>query len=203
MDNSINNISFKGQLVTKLAGRHNIMSKVAENFANKTRRSPGELTIKRGEHLVSPNTIVFSNGNASLVISDYAKYMGNNLKKAEDVTESLVNKISETFTNIYKALKLENKFVNKNQELIKSINRLKRIIEQNEARLETLRQSNDQKAVNLLSAIIDSNKNKLAKLEAQYKPKKADFLDEADRLSRKDPELKPWRSVVEELESFI
>ena len=126
--------------------------------------------------------------------------MGNNLKNSSDVTGNVVNKISETFLIIFKALKLEDKFVKKNQELIKSISRLKRVIEKNENLLKILEKNNEQTAYKLTSAILDSNKRKLVSLESIYNPQKADFLDEADRLLKKDSILKDWRSVVEDLE---
>ena len=203
MNNSINNINFKGQLITKLSGRHNIMSRVSNDFAKKTAHIPGKLTITRGNTLVNPKTIILSNGDTGYVISDYANFMGNKFKNANEITDDVVSKISDTFVNIFNALDLEKKFVRKNQELIQNINRIRRIIDKNEIRLNVLKESNDQQAIKLLTAIIESSKKKLAKLEAQYNPKKIIFLEQADKFAEKDPELKVWRNVVEDIESYV
>ncbi len=203
MNNSVNNISFKAQLVTNLSGRHNIMSKVASDFAQKTSRIQGELCVKRGETLINPKTLVFTTEESAYVISDYAELMGNKFKNAKDITDDAVGKISDIFVNIFKALKFENKFVRKNQELIQNINRIRRVIERNEAKLNLLKQGNDQQAIKLLSGIIESNKSKLAKLESQYFPQKEHFLKQADKIAQDAPELKAWRSGVNDLESYV
>ena len=74
VNNSINDVSFKAQMVIQLSGRHNIMSRVAKDFAKKTENIPGQLFIKRGARYENPGTIEISNGFSTYVMSKYDNF---------------------------------------------------------------------------------------------------------------------------------
>lgn len=204
MSNSTGTVNFQGRLVTNLSGRHNIMYRVSENFAKKTEHISGELLVKRGARYENPGSIVLSNGHSSYVISDYDKLMGNNFKSPSDITEKVVNNISKTFVNFFKALNFETKFVEKNKNLVKSIRSLERTVAKYEAHVKyAIQNNNDPLIIKRFTTVLDSYKNKLAKLKKEFAENKAIFIEGADKLTKKSPELETWRQVVGDIEEYI
>lgn len=204
MNSSINSVNFKGKLVTTMSGRHNIMSRVSENFAKKTEHISGELLVKRGSRYENPGSIVFSSGHSSCVVSDYNKLFGNNFKSPTEITDKVVDSITKTFVNFFKALNFEEKFVEKNKNLVKSIRSLRRTVAKYESCINYAKQHNhDPLIIKRFTIILNSYKNKLAKLEKDYAVYKASFLQGADKLTKKAPELETWRQVVGEIEDYM
>ena len=203
MNNSINDVSFKAQMVTQLSGRHNIMSRVAKDFAKKTENIPGQLFIKRGARYENPGTIEISNGFSTYVMSKYDNLLGNNIKTSSEVTNDVVDKISDTFVHFFKALNIESKFEEKNKNIIKSIRSLKRVIKKYESYEKSANDNNNDQMADRFKTIANSYKSRLEKLEKNFAVKKNAFLREADKLNKKAPELKTWRQVVEDIEDYV
>ena len=79
MNNSINSVSFNGNLVTKMEGRHGLLKQVKKEFSTATKGMSGDLYVYR-DNQQYPNAIVVSLNNAKdYIIHDYAELMGNKL----------------------------------------------------------------------------------------------------------------------------
>ena len=84
MDNRINSVNFQANLVTSLKGRHNILEKVGQRFAEKTAGKEGSLNLARaGKEIVGTkvHALEFNVNDCGYIISDdYEKLLVNNIK---------------------------------------------------------------------------------------------------------------------------
>mgnify|MGYP003299283517 CR=1 FL=1 len=109
-------------------GRHNITKKVVENFSKRTKKLPGELQVYRN-NAEYPGAIVFNLDNKKgYILSDYADLFGANLKSPNEINHNLVNRITTTFINIYKALAADIKFDEYSSSMFEKIKSVRNLL---------------------------------------------------------------------------
>ena len=195
MDNSINNISFRAQLATKMNGRYGLLEQVGKKFAQKTKNIPGELKVHRytSEH---PKAIIFSYENKSYVITDYADLMGNNLTSKKEITSKLTDKIANRFANICRALKADIDYNDKTADLITNINSATRTLRINRLILNSLVNKGQEEAAEKFKKVIARNESRLAKLTAKLDIIKDSYKAKLGKMVEKEPKLEVWSEIV-------
>lgn len=195
MDTS-NNISFKAKLVTKMNGRHNITKKVVENFSKRTKKLPGELQVYRN-NAEYPGAIVFNlDDKKGYILSDYADLFGANLKSPNEINHNLVNRITTTFINIYKALAADIKFDEYSSSMFEKIKSVRKELKVNESYYEKAIASGNYKFSNVFAYLVEQNKAKLESLEKSYNQGVERYLTKLVTMAEREPKLKVWSQVV-------
>lgn len=198
--NGMNGISFQANLVTSLKGRHNIMDDVAKRFAEKTKRIPGTLNVERADKLIvgpKVHALEFDAGARYILSDGYENILGNNLKNKSDVTSAIVEKITNTFVNIFKALTCESKFQNKIDPLVKNIQETRQAMNLN-LRIAAKLKDKDPVASELYTKLAEHNRARLTTLESELAVETQKFQDKASKIGKDDPNLDVWRIIVSE-----
>ena len=110
VDNSINsNLSFKANLVTTLKGNKNIMKPIAEEFAKITKKTQGDMFIKRSVEASKYGLKDLSVGNA-IVVTD--KLNDLFAKDPEVIGQRGIKTIARKLADIFYSLKAEDTYKN-------------------------------------------------------------------------------------------
>lgn len=123
MNNSINNISFGANIVTKIRGRNNIMQEVAQKFAERTQGIEGTMRIERGDKIGLDNSIVFNLNRKQAsyleMEDEFDKFMGQGSQNIP------ADKITDHFVKIFKSIQLQDKYDKSTAKLKKEIENVK------------------------------------------------------------------------------
>lgn len=199
-----NQPNFRGTLVTQLKGNHNILEKVSTRFNQKTEQLSGRLFLKPMDAFVTENNIQaleFVLGTHQYIISDGADLLlGNDLKTKKDVSPVAVEKITDTFINIFKALSAEAKFTRKVTSLSKNIESAKKTIKENARKVQVLKDNNCEKVCSIYEKLLELNQRRLNKLNLEYNKAKNLFVNQAKKISENEPYLDSWFAMVSDKE---
>lgn len=195
MDTS-NNIAFRANIVTTMNGRHGIMQKVAEKFSERTSKLPGELHIFRNKSEYPDAIVVSLNKTKDYILHDYGDLLGNNLKSQNEVTSNLVNRITTTFINIYKAMVEDVKFEEFTDNIVEQLKNLKKTLRSNKMHYDKAIASGDTKFSQAFACLIEQNEMKIASLEKIYNQKTESYISKLEKMSQKEPKLEVWSKVI-------
>ena len=199
MDNRINSVNFQANLVTSLKGRHNILEKVGQRFAEKTAGKEGSLNLARaGKEIVGTkvHALEFNVNDCGYIISDdYEKLLGNNIKNKEEITPNIVEKITDTFVNIFNALSSESKFNDKVKPIKENITSTSKAYKTNR-RLANYYNFVGKDCAEVHETLAQSNNKRLDKLFNQYSKERSAFLKQANKIGKDDPFLDVWHILV-------
>ncbi|MBE7710993.1 MAG: hypothetical protein E7Z92_02505 [Cyanobacteria bacterium SIG31] len=195
MDNSVNNISFKANIVTKMNGRYRLINKVSKSFAEKTKNIPGEMCIYRNAKEY-PKAIIFSYKNKDYILRDYADLMGNDLSSKAEVTDKLVDKVTKTFVNIFNALKADVIYDMQTAELVANIRSTKNALKNNTYMANKLQDKGLDKLAENFKVLVGHNERRLAKLRAELEKFNNNYRTKLEKMAEKEPKLEVWASVI-------
>lgn len=191
-----NDISFKANIVTTMNGRHGVMKKVVEKFSERTAKLPGELHIYRNKSEY-PDAIVVSLDKAkAYILHNYGDLLGNNLQSPKEVTPNLVNKITTTFINIYKALVEDLKFDAFSDSINDDLKAAKKVLRSNKIHYDKTLASGDVKFSEVFACLIEQNEKRIATLEKIYDQGVEKYLAKLQKMSESEPKLQTWVDVI-------
>ena len=113
MNNGISSInpSFQANIVTKIQDRNGVMEKVSKRFAEKTKNYSGDLNIIPLQSQHGQKVLKFSlNENSTLISPNLNELLGTELNGPSEVSNELIDKITDRYVNILRALKLDTAF---------------------------------------------------------------------------------------------
>ncbi len=198
MDISTNNISFQAKLVTRMKGRHNILERVGKNFELKTNGREGSLYIYRNNNLY-PGGVIFSIDKSNeYILHDAEELFGANIKDAAGVTEDVVNKITKTFVNIYKALKKDSRFEEIKKEYNNNFETVKNAYAKNMKALLKLKEKGDNKNAKIYEFLVEQNRKRFLSLEKDFNIIKSKYRNDLEKMAKNEPYLDVWRDVLAE-----
>lgn len=200
MDLNVSNVGFKANMVTQLKGRHDIMTKVGQRFAEKTKHMKGELVINRAakEIVSDAHALEFDVNGASYIISEGIEdFLGNNIKSKKELTDGVVDRIATTFVNVFKALTAESKFEIKTANLQENIEETKKALLKNLS-YATACEKRGNKASEMYKALAKQNRNRLNSLKSQYAKECDAFLSRANKIGAEDSHLDVWHVMMNE-----
>ncbi|MBE7702645.1 MAG: hypothetical protein E7Z89_01210 [Cyanobacteria bacterium SIG28] len=199
MDNRINPVNFQANLVTSLKGRHNIMKNVGKRFAERTAGIEGSLSLTRaGKDIVGTDVhaLEFNVNNVGYIVSEgYEKLLGNNIKTKEDVTPNVVEKITDTFVNIFYALSTEARFNEKIKPIKENITSTSRAYKTNR-RLANYYNFAGKDCAKVHETLAESNNKRLDELFNQYTKERKSFLKQANKIGKNEPFLDTWHILI-------
>ena len=201
MDNNISGVNFRANLVTKMKGRHDLLTKVGEEFSRQTRHLPGEMRLERADFIVGNKKVLdFNVGGLSLLVtqSKNKPLLGNNLENKEDITPELVKDVTKVFVNIFKALSSEVKFTEGTDSLVKNIRSTKKALKNNQILADYTARKGNKEASAMYTKLAEHNSKRLAQLNAQYSKEKAIFLEKANEIGKDEPYLDTWHQMMNE-----
>lgn len=200
--NTCNNVNFKAKLVTKMKGRHNIMSKVEKEFAKQTNKLNGELFLNRADKSIVGNNKAlefYAEGKSIIVGYDNEiSLLGNDLKTKKDVTPEAVKNIAKKLANVFRALISESNFTANTSSLVDNIFSTKNALRKNKSLAAYFDKRGNKDAASTFETLATKNQNRLNKLEKEYSEQKLKFLKNSEQIGADDPILDTWRLIVKE-----
>lgn len=192
-----NNFTFKGNLVTQIKGRNNIVSDVARRFSERTASIPGALEMVKGGSEY-PNAMIFRlKGNDSEIFSvlDYASLFGEN---AVNKTKKLVDEITTNIINIFKTLKAEETYNTEVSKVYSNLNRVERDLISNTRFLKGLKEIGDSEKSRVFESLINLNKKRINSLLEQEQNLKKAYFEKLDKLAQNDERIKKFADFEKE-----
>ena len=179
MDNKINNISFRANLVTSMHGRNGIMKGVANRFAQKTKGLDGTFEVARTK-LDSSKALLMTHKENKIyfLVTDYGDLTGAG--HTQNTPEN-VELIAETFARIFRAMKAQSTFNNVQKRINKNKSRTENALNANQKSLISAKLKGDIANENACISMIEKNRAKINLLEAhlnKIKVRYANFLEQ-------------------------
>ena len=180
MDNKINNISFKANLVTSMKGRNGIMKDVAQKFAQRTKSIDGTFEIARASNNQKSLIVTLKEKKSEYIINNFADLTGENI---EVKTNSSIEEIADSFVGIFRALSTKSVY----EKTIKRLNK-------NKANAESAMRANKSSLTKALMRdkdtskefylnIIEKNKAKIEKIESCINGAKERYLSILNKIA--------------------
>ena len=180
MDNKINNISFKANLVTSMKGRNGIMKDVAQKFVQRTKSIDGTFEIARANNNQKSLIVTLKEKKSEYIINNFADLTGENI---EVKTDSSIEEIANSFVGIFRALSTKSVY----EKTIKRLNK-------NKANAESAMRANKSSLTKALMRdkdtskefylnIIEKNKAKIEKIESCINGAKERYLSILNKIA--------------------
>lgn len=196
MDNKINNVSFNANLLTKMKGRHNIVERVGDKFAQKTLGTTGDLYVFRDKKNY-PNAIVISlDKKKDYILGNYGDLFGAKIEKPEDINDSKIESIATSLYNILIALKADVYFDKLKNEHDDNLRSVKAALRKNSILLEKAKEDGNAKFIDMYKRLVESHKNRYASLLSSLENIKNNYVRMLKYMAKEEPMLDTWKSVV-------
>ena len=198
MNNTVSpvGLSFKGNLITKVKGRHNVMEQVSKRFAERTKSIPGTLEIVRGGQDY-PGAMIFQLKDNPMIFSvcDYGNLFAQNSKKT---TKKQVNDITSRFINIFKVLKAEAQHADTIRSAETNLSRVERDMIANKRFLTALREEGNDKFIKIFENLVKSNEKNINKLNSIIDMATNKYLTTLDKIAQKDKSIEMFAACERE-----
>ena len=185
MDTSINNISFKANLVTKVKGRNGFVEKVAKRFSEKTAGLPGTMQLYRGG-CEYPGAMILDVNGKIFSMTDYAQLTHQHSNK---VNKTEVETMTTKLSRIFRMLTAEDTYVKKQDEIDEAIRQTSLALKNNLRILKGHEAESNEKYIKIYNTLIQKNKARIQALKADKEASKAEFWDKLDKITSKTSEF--------------
>ena len=111
MDLSVNNVSFQGNLLTRVKGNNDILDLVKKEFAKQTKSVQGNLRMSRTFRHYEPESFDFNYRRVDLTVTSGIKELIS--KDPRFLTKDGIAAITSEFVGIFKAMKIQNEYIKK------------------------------------------------------------------------------------------
>lgn len=191
MNNNINNISFQANLITKIKGRDNIMSKIASEFQFKTRNMPGTMELVRGGNQY-PGAMILKLKKEPSPIYSIINYKSFLSQTNEKVTSKDINKIAKRFSKIFKMLTLEDIFTRKIDAINLNLNQVHKALRKNSGILAAVKNNGNEKYIKPYEVLVKNNTNRIKTLNTEKELLKKQYIDNIEKIAGEDKEFQEY-----------
>jgi hypothetical protein len=194
-----NNISFGANIVTKMKGRNQIVSKISEEFSKRTPELKGSLHINRGGKDFE-NSLMFELGKKNSPTYFMCDYTNSLLgKKPEEVTPNFIDNVVTQFIKIYKLLKEESLLQDTVSPINANIEQTKNALSKNLRVSKTLKENGNKSLANIYKTLADYNKGRIQTLSHKKLEHKNQFIKKCYEICGSDKDLESYITVLNEI----
>lgn len=201
MDNRINtsNPSFRANIVTRIQDRNGVMEKVTKRFAEKTKNYTGNLYILESQNNSKQKGLMFCINDKSVLFSNKTDdLLATYLRDASEVTDKVVEDITNRYANILRALKLDTKFYTTMKNYFNNIAELRATKQQYLEKLSNSTENGNYTLTEMYKQLITES-DKMAQVISEKIGNTAQrYYNLLNSIKENEPTIKDWCNATQE-----